>query len=123
MPNDSRTFLEYQDLLREKGLLDVIKQRPRGKKALKLKKRALPSKPSSVKPSPTKPSPTKPLKKKPSKYSRASTMQFSKGGKTPDDQSKEYADEYKRRYGEDYPEEAKNAPYKVIGRKIKKGKK
>ena len=40
--------------------------------------------------------------------------------KKPDDQSKEYADEYKRRYGEDYPDQVKNAPYKVVGRKVKK---
>jgi len=53
---------------------------------------------------------------------RSSTIKVS-NNKKPNGQSKEYADEYKRRYGEDYPEEVKDAPYKVIGRKVKKGAK
>ena len=47
-------------------------------------------------------------------------MQFSKGGKTPDVRSKEYAEEYERRYGEKYIDDVKNAPFRVVGRAIKK---
>jgi hypothetical protein len=53
---------------------------------------------------------------------RSSTIKVNnnKNNKKPDDQSKEYADEYERRYGEKLPDEVKNAPYKVVGRNVKK---